>query len=127
MLLWEIDRPLSELAQLYNFEKAVRCYRSSHHAARGLVSLVTEHGIACQMRPRLSLYLAVDDSPKLIKDEFALRSRADLPSLFLDHAELLHRFGIARAPFCRGTRPMPIRCNSRVVFLISLSSAAPAF
>jgi glycine/D-amino acid oxidase-like deaminating enzyme len=97
MLLWEIDRPLFELAQLYNFEKAVRCYRSSHHAARGLLSLVTEHGIACQMRPRLSLYLAVDDSPKLIKDEFALRSRADLPSLFLDHAELLNRFGIARA------------------------------
>jgi glycine/D-amino acid oxidase-like deaminating enzyme len=97
MLLWEIDRPLFELAQLYNFEKAVRCYRASHHAARGLLSLVTDHGIGCQMRQRLSLYLAVDDSPKLIKDEFALRSRADLPSLFLDHAELLNRFGFARA------------------------------
>ncbi|BBB97234.1 nucleoside-diphosphate-sugar epimerase [Bradyrhizobium elkanii USDA 61] len=33
MLLWEIDRPLFELAQLYGFEKAVRCYRASHHAA----------------------------------------------------------------------------------------------
>jgi glycine/D-amino acid oxidase-like deaminating enzyme len=97
MLLWEIDRPLFELAQLYNFEKAVHCYRASHHAARGLLSLVSDHGIACQMRPRLSLYLAVNDSPKLIKDEYTLRSRADLPSLFLDHAELLKRFGIARA------------------------------
>lgn len=97
MLLWEIDCPLFELAQLYNYEKAVRCYLASHHAARGLHSLVTESGIACEMRLRLSLYLAVDDSSKLIKDEFALRCRADLPSLFLDHAELLNRFGIARA------------------------------
>nr|WP_322596922.1 FAD-dependent oxidoreductase [Bradyrhizobium sp. SEMIA] len=97
MLLWEIDRPLFELAQLYGFEKAVRCYRASHDAARGLLSLVKQHGIACQMRSRLSLYLAVDDSPKLVQDEYALRSRADLPSRYLDHAALLKRFRIARA------------------------------
>jgi len=28
MLLWEIDRPLLELTQLYGFEKAIRCYHS---------------------------------------------------------------------------------------------------
>jgi glycine/D-amino acid oxidase-like deaminating enzyme len=49
------------------------------------------------MRPRPSLYLAADDSPKLIQDEYSLRSRADLPSLLLGHAELLQRFAIARA------------------------------
>ena len=97
MLLWEIDRPLFELAQLYGFEKAVRCYRASLQAAQGLLSLVAYHGIACQMRPRLSLYLAVDDDPKLIQDEYALRGRVDLPSLYLDHAALLKRFGVARA------------------------------
>lgn len=97
MLLWEIDRPLFELAQLYGFEKAARCYRASHHAAQGLLSRIAHHGIACQMRPRLSLYLAVDDSPKHIQDEYALRSRAGLPSLFLDHVALLKRFGFARA------------------------------
>ena len=97
MLLWEIDRPLFELAQLYGFEKAVRCYRASHHAAQGFLALVAHQGIACQMRPRLSLYLAVDDSPKLVQDEYALRNRADLPSRYLDHAALLKRFSIARA------------------------------
>nr|WP_246741373.1 FAD-dependent oxidoreductase [Bradyrhizobium sp. 1(2017)] len=97
MLLWEIDRPLFELAQLYGFEKAARCYRASHHAAQGLLSLVAQHGIACEMRPRLSLYLAIDDSRKLVQDEYALRSRAGLPSLYLEHAALLKRFGIARA------------------------------
>jgi glycine/D-amino acid oxidase-like deaminating enzyme len=97
MLLWEIDRPLCELAQLYGFEKAIRCYRASHHAAQGLLALLAYHGISCQMRPRPSLYLAADDSPKLIKDEYAHRSRADLPSVLLDHAGLLKRFAIARA------------------------------
>ncbi|AJA66606.1 N-acetylglucosamine-1-phosphate uridyltransferase [Bradyrhizobium japonicum] len=97
MLLWEIDRPLFELAQLYGFERAARCYRASHHAAQGLLSLVAQHGIACEMRPRLSLYLAIDDSRKLVQDEYALRRRADLPSLYLDHAALLRRFGIRRA------------------------------
>ncbi|MHC2621349.1 glycine/D-amino acid oxidase-like deaminating enzyme [Bradyrhizobium huanghuaihaiense] len=97
MLLWEIDRPLFELTQLYGFEKAIRCYRASHQAAKGLISLVAHHRIACQMRPRVSLYLAVDDSPKLVQDEYALRSRSDLPSLFLDHGALLKRFGITRA------------------------------
>ncbi|MBR0908213.1 FAD-dependent oxidoreductase [Bradyrhizobium liaoningense] len=97
MLLWEIDRPSFELAQLYGFERAIRCYRASHHAAQGLVSLVAHHAIACQMRPRLSLYLAVDDSPRLIQEEYALRSRADLPSLYLDHGALLKRFGMTRA------------------------------
>jgi glycine/D-amino acid oxidase-like deaminating enzyme len=97
MLLWEIDRPLFELTQPYGFEKAIRCYRASHYAARGLVSLVAQHGIVCQMRPRLSLYLAADDSPKLIKNEYEFRNRVDLPSLALDHAKLFERFAIARA------------------------------
>lgn len=97
MLLWEIDRPLFELTQLYGFEKALRCYRASHYAARGLVSLVAQHEIVCQMRPRLSLYLAADDRPKLIKNEYELRNRVDLPSLALDHAKLFERFAIARA------------------------------
>jgi glycine/D-amino acid oxidase-like deaminating enzyme len=96
MLLWEIDRPLFQLTQLYDFEKAVRCYRASHRAARGLRALIAHYGIACHMRPRLSLYLAADESPKLIQDEYGLRSRTDLPSLLLNHAELLQRFALVR-------------------------------
>ncbi|MDN3272884.1 FAD-dependent oxidoreductase [Frankia sp. RB7] len=97
MLLWEIDRPLIELTQLYGFEKAIRCYRASHGATRGLMSLAAHYGIPCEMRPRLSLYLAAGDSPKLINDEYEIRSRADLPSRLLDYAGLLQRFAIGRA------------------------------
>ena len=97
MLLWEIDRPLIELTQFYGFDKAIRCYRASHLATRSLMSLVTHHGIRCEMRPRLSLYLAAGDSPELINEEYAVRARADLPSRLLDYAGLLQRFAIGRA------------------------------
>ncbi len=42
-------------------------------------------------------YLAMGDSPKLINDEYAVRSRADLPSHLLDYAGLLQRFTVGRA------------------------------
>jgi glycine/D-amino acid oxidase-like deaminating enzyme len=61
------------------------------------MSLVAHHGILCEMRPRLSLYLAAGDSPKLINDEYTIRARADLPSQLLDYAGLLQRFAIGRA------------------------------
>jgi glycine/D-amino acid oxidase-like deaminating enzyme len=97
MLLWEIDRPLHELTQAYGFERAARCYRASLRAVQGLLSLTREHRIPCHIRERPSLYLAVGDSEKPLRDEFELRSRADLPGVFLDHPALLRRFGIARA------------------------------
>ncbi len=40
MLLWEIDRPLASLTDLYGFERAARAYRLSLQAVRGLQSLV---------------------------------------------------------------------------------------
>jgi len=39
MLLWEIDRPLSQLTQLYGFEKAVRCYRASPSGSSAITSV----------------------------------------------------------------------------------------
>lgn len=97
MLLWEIDRTLSELIQTYGFERAARCYTASHRAAQGLLSLARHYRIPCHIRDRLSLYLAVDDSGSALRDESDLRTRAGLPGVFLDHASLLRRFEIARA------------------------------
>ncbi len=97
MLLWEIDRSLGELTQIYGLERAARCYRASLSAVHGLQSLVAQHGLRCQMRPRNSLYLATGDTAKPLREEFALRSRIDLPGDFLDHAKLLSAFDIARA------------------------------
>ena len=62
MLLWEIDRPLRELSEVYGFERASRAYRASRDAVAGLKSLVWRLGIACDMRDKNSLYLAADES-----------------------------------------------------------------
>ena len=62
MLLWEIDRPLRELSEVYGFERASRAYRASLDAVAGLKSLVWRLGIACDMRDKNSLYLAADES-----------------------------------------------------------------
>lgn len=97
MLLWEIDRPLAQLTEIYGFERAARAYRASLGAVDGLKNLVRGLGIPCEMRDRNSLYLAAGDSSQLLLEEHRLRQRAGLPGEFLDHASLLAEFGIARA------------------------------
>ena len=97
MLLWEIDRSLTQLTQLYGFERAWRAYLASLHAVAGLKSLVLQHGLRCDMRDKDSLYLAAGDTAKELIEEHRLRQRAGLPGDFLDHAMLIETFGITRA------------------------------
>jgi glycine/D-amino acid oxidase-like deaminating enzyme len=97
MLLWEIDRSLVELTQIYGFERASRAYQASLQAVAALKSLVSQLGVACEMRYKSSLYLAAGDTSKELLEEHQLRERAGLPGEFLDHARLLDVFGIARA------------------------------
>jgi glycine/D-amino acid oxidase-like deaminating enzyme len=97
MLLWEIDRSLTQLTETYGFERASRAYRASLHAVAGLKSLVLQLGVACEMRDRNSLYLAAGDTSKELLDEHRLRERAGLPGVFLDHRMLLDIYSIARA------------------------------
>lgn len=97
MLLWEIDRPLHELSELYGFERASRAYRASRDAVAGLKSLVWRLGIACDMRDKNSLYLAAGEGSAGLIEEHRRRTRAGLPGDFLDYPALLDRFGFARA------------------------------
>jgi glycine/D-amino acid oxidase-like deaminating enzyme len=97
MLLWEIDRTLEQLTQLYGFERASRAYRASLDAVSGLKSLVARLGLPCEMRDKNSLYLAAGATGKELLEEHLLRARAGLPGNFLDHPMLLDAFGITRA------------------------------
>jgi glycine/D-amino acid oxidase-like deaminating enzyme len=97
MLLWEIDVPLTQLAEMIGFERASRAWRASLQAVRGLKALVAQSGVACAMRDRDSLYLAAGGTAKELLAEHELRQRAGLPGTFLDHRMLLENFGIARA------------------------------
>ena len=97
MLLWEIDRPLRELSEIYGFDRAARAYRASRDAVAGLQSLVWRLGIACDLRDKDSLYLAAGEGSAELVEEHRWRARAGLPGDFIDHAMLLERFGITRA------------------------------
>ena len=98
MLQWEIDRPLTELTQLYGFDRAANAYRRSLQAVTGLRELIETRELSCAFRPRRSLYLASgegDGATELLA-EHRLRERAGLPGFFLDHATLMREFGVAR-------------------------------
>ena len=97
MLLWEIDKPLRELSEIYGFERASRAYLASRDAVAGLKSLVWRLGIPCDMRDKHSLLLAAGEDSADLVEEHRCRARAGLPGDFIDHAMLLDRFGIARA------------------------------
>jgi glycine/D-amino acid oxidase-like deaminating enzyme len=97
MLLWEIDRSLSQLTETYGFERASRAYLASLHAVAGLKLLIHQLGVRCEMRDRDSLYLAWGSTGENLLREHQLRERAGLPGDFLDHPMLLEVFGIARA------------------------------
>jgi glycine/D-amino acid oxidase-like deaminating enzyme len=105
MLLWEIDQPLRQLSELDGFERAARAYRASFYAVAGLKSLVSQLGIACDMRAKSSLYLAAGDSSGELLEEHRLRERATLPGDFLDHGMLFDRFGFARKGLWRSGLP----------------------
>ncbi len=97
MLLWEIDRSLSELTELYGFERAVRAYRASFEAVDGLQTLVRDLELPCDFRAKSSLYLAASEDATSLINENALRARAGLPGTFLDHRALLGAYEITRA------------------------------
>jgi glycine/D-amino acid oxidase-like deaminating enzyme len=129
MLLWEIDRSLTELTQLYGFERAARAYLASLHAVAGLKSLVQQLDLRCDMRDKDSLYLAAGSTARELIEEHQLRRRAGLPGDFLDHAKLLDIFEIARAgaivsPGAADADPMQL---ARGLLAIAVSRGARVF
>lgn len=97
MLLWEIDRSLTELTEIYGFERAANIYRHSMAATNGLFELVTTQGLPCGFRQRQSLYLAGNEiGERELLAEHNLRKRAGLPGDFLDHRALGREFELFR-------------------------------
>ncbi|WP_194273791.1 MULTISPECIES: NAD(P)/FAD-dependent oxidoreductase [Rhizobium] len=97
MLQWETDRTLSELEQLYGFERAVGIYRRSAASVAGLAKLIAELNIPCQLRPRQSLFLAGNqEGARDLANEAALRRRAGLPSVYLEHCDLFTQYELDR-------------------------------
>lgn len=98
MLQWEIDLQISELAALYGFEAAAEIYRMSFKAVEQLGELVGQLAIPCGFSPRPTVYLAAGEvGPRELLAEHEARRRAGLPGDFVEHADLLGRFGFDRA------------------------------
>jgi glycine/D-amino acid oxidase-like deaminating enzyme len=97
MLLWEIDRPLGFLTDLYGFDRAAGVYRRSLRAVSGLQTLIQARAVRCSLRQRQSLYLASGTTgARELMAEHALRTRAGLPGAFLDYRTLRREFDIDR-------------------------------
>ena len=97
MLQWEIDSTLCELEDYYGFERAAGIYRRSAAAVAGLSKLIAANGIACDFRPRNTLYLADSrEGARNLLEERQLRRRAGLPGVYLEHPDLFTQFEFDR-------------------------------
>jgi glycine/D-amino acid oxidase-like deaminating enzyme len=97
MLLWEIDRSLGDLAKIYGFDRAASIYRRSLEAARGMIALAASLALPRGFARHDALYLASAETGEAeLREEYALRMRAELPGRFLDHATLCEDYGVSR-------------------------------
>lgn len=97
LLQWEIDLPLTVLADRIGREDARRAYLRSFAAVRDLKTLVQAERIPCALKDRRTLYLAGDaHGHRALEAEAEARAQAGLPGAYLKAAALRERFGVDR-------------------------------
>lgn len=97
LLQWEIDLPLTALAERIGAEKARRAYRRSRSAVDALKTIVADERIVCGLNDKATLYLAGDEYGfRALEAEAEARAALGLESAFLGKAEVRERFGIER-------------------------------
>ncbi len=97
MLQWEIDLPLTALADKIGMADAKRAYARSRSAVDALKTIVGAEGIRCGLKDKASLYLAGDEyGRRALETEAEARTAMGLDSLFVGPADLRERFGLDR-------------------------------
>lgn len=97
LLQFEIDLPLSALAEKIGVAKARRAWQRSLSAVRGLGDLVARERIRCGWEAKESLYLAGDSyGARALRREERARERAGIPGKFIGPARLRSQYGIER-------------------------------
>jgi glycine/D-amino acid oxidase-like deaminating enzyme len=97
MLQFEIDQPLTALAEKIGRAKAIRAWRRSFRATQDIVRLVEKEGLRCGLERRSSLYLAGNDmGARGLERESRARNRAGIPGQYLDRHAVRESFGIDR-------------------------------
>ena len=97
LIQWEVDQPLSVLVKKVGPAKAKQAYKACHAAVHELQTLIERSKFNCDMRPRDTLLIAGDTmDAKALQKETALRTRAGLPSKFLNQKTLKAEYGFDR-------------------------------
>lgn len=97
MLQWEIDLPLTALADKIGMADAKRAYARSRSAVDALKTIIEAEGIRCGLKDKASLYLAGDEyGRRALETEAEARAAMGLDSVFVGPAALRERFGLDR-------------------------------
>jgi len=97
LLQWEIDLPLTTLAEKIGAANASRAYLKSRQAVDALKRIVAEERIVCGLKDKSSLYLAGDAyGHRALEAEAQARAEIGLDSQYLASAALRERFGVDR-------------------------------
>lgn len=97
LIQFEIDLPLTALAERIGLAPARRAWQRSLAAVGALGRLIKREGIRCGFARRQSLYLAGDAyGHRALRREVQARAAAGLPGRFLDSGAVAERFQIDR-------------------------------
>ena len=97
MIQFEIDTPLTKLADKIGAAKAERAYRRAFQGNKSLRALALRHGISCALTDRDALLLSGNEmGARGLRAEAEYRARIGLPSQFLSAPELRDSFGFER-------------------------------
>ena len=97
LLQWEIDLPLTALAEKIGMAKAKRAYLRSRSAVDALKRIVADERIVCGLKDKSSLYLAGDDhGHRALEAEATARAAIGLESRYVGPDGLRAQFGIDR-------------------------------
>jgi len=97
LLQWEIDLPLTALADRIGQAKARRAYLRSRSAIDDLKRIVADDRIRCGLKDKATLYLAGDEyGHRALAAEADARAAIGLDSAYIGPADLRERFGIER-------------------------------
>ena len=97
LLQWEIDLPLTALAERIGMPRARRAYLRSRQAVNDLKTIIADEGIVCGFHDRSTLYLAGDQyGHRALEAEAEARAALGLESDYVGPKDLRDRFGIDR-------------------------------
>ena len=97
LIQWEIDQPLIELAKKKGWKHASAAYVASAKAVKSLRKRIVALKLSCEIVDRDTLLIAGTEMGRNdLAKEVRQRQKLRLPSVLLDHAELLKKYGFDR-------------------------------